>query len=189
MKKQVALIGLGNILLGDEGVGVRAIQALRDEFDFSDEVSLLDGGTLGLDLLPFLEGKDKVLFLDALDVKKKPGIITILEDDEIPSFFGQALSFHQVGLADLLLACQLMEIKPARVSLIGIQPEKIETGLLLSQTIQENFEEYIQAILNKLGEWGIQSPKKRIEKNNKNCDFRVSTLNPGLETRNPKLIP
>ncbi len=161
MKKQVALIGLGNILLCDEGVGVRTVEALRDEFDFSGELSLLDGGTLGLDLLPYLEGKEKVLFLDALEVKKKPGTITILEDDGIPAFFGPALSFHQIGLAEILLASQLMGIQPGSVSLIGIQPDKVETGLNLSPTIQEKLDEYIQAILNKLCEWGIQAQRKR----------------------------
>jgi hydrogenase maturation protease len=164
MRKQVALIGLGNILLRDEGVGVRAVEALRDEFDFSNDLSLIDGGTLGLDLLPFLEGKEKVLFLDALDLKKKPGTIAILEDEEIPSIFGPALSFHQIGLADLLLTSQLIGTKPARIALIGIQPEKVEPGLGLTPTIQENLKEYIQAALGKLREWGIESRNKGFEK-------------------------
>jgi hydrogenase maturation protease len=163
MKKKVALIGLGNILMRDEGIGVHAVEALRKRYCFSADFDLIDGGTLGLDLLPLLEGIEKILFLDALDLKKQPGTVAVLEDEEIPSFLRSVLSFHQVGLSDLLFASKLMGIKPSKVMLIGMQPEKVETGLALSETVLKNFEKYIQKILEKLREWGIESIKNDLK--------------------------
>ena len=162
MKNRIQLIGLGNILLMDEGVGVHAVQALKRSFDFSEDISLLDGGTLGLDLLPYVEGAEKILFIDAMDFKQEPGTLTIMEDDEIPSFLRPALSFHQVGLADLLFASKFMGMKPEKIALIGIQPEKIETGLTLSETLNENFESLLKTILEKLREWGVTFKEKAV---------------------------
>ena len=85
MRNSVALIGLGNILLQDEGVGVHAVGALQRNYDFPEGVRLIDGGTLGLDLLPLIEGVEKILFVDAMDLKKEPGTIAVIEDQEIPS--------------------------------------------------------------------------------------------------------
>jgi hydrogenase maturation protease len=160
MNPKFSLIGLGNILMRDEGVGVHAVEALKKGFDFPDPISLLDGGTLGLDLLPYIEGMEKILFVDALDLKKEPGTIAVLEDDEIPAILRPALSFHQVGLSDLLFASKFMGMKPSKIALIGIQPEKIETGLALSETLERNFEKLLHTILEKLREWGVAFREK-----------------------------
>jgi len=160
MKNRIQLIGLGNILLMDEGVGVHAVEALKSSLDFPDHISLLDGGTMGLDLLPYFEGMEKILFIDALDLHQEPGTIAVLEDDEIPAILRPALSFHQVGLADLLFASKFMGIRPAKIALIGIQPEKIETGLALSETLERNFEKLLHTILEKLREWNVAFRKK-----------------------------
>ena len=162
MKPKVSLIGLGNILLMDEGVGVQAVEALRKRFDFLENALLLDGGTLGLDLLPYVEGREKILFVDALDLQKEPGTIAVLEDDEIPAILRPALSFHQVGLSDLLFASKFMGMKPEKIALIGIQPEKIETGLTLSDTLNENFERLLKTIMDKLREWGVTFREKGV---------------------------
>ena len=160
MNPKFSLIGLGNILLRDEGVGVHAVEALRKKYDFPDSIRLLDGGTMGLDLLPYMEGMEKILFIDAMDLKKEPGTIALLEDDEIPSILKPALSFHQVGLSDLLFASKFMGMKPSKITLIGIQPEKIETGLNLSETLNENFGKLLETILEKLREWGVEFREK-----------------------------
>ena len=155
MKIRISLIGLGNILLQDEGVGVQAVEALRKSFDFPEDVRLIDGGTLGLDLLPFIEGMEKILFVDAVDLQKEPGTIAILEDEDLPSFLEPKLSLHHVGLSDLLFASSLMGIRPPKITLMGIQPEKVEVGLDLSIRVTENFEKFINAILEKLRDWGV----------------------------------
>ncbi|MBI5968198.1 MAG: HyaD/HybD family hydrogenase maturation endopeptidase [Deltaproteobacteria bacterium] len=163
MWTKISVIGLGNILLRDEGIGVHVVEALRKDFDFSQDFRLLDGGTLGLDLLPYVEGTEKILFVDAIDLQKEPGTIAIIEDEEIPSCLKPALSFHEIGLADLLFAAKFVGIKPPKVTLIGIQPEKIEMGLTLSDTLSENFGKLLNTILEKLREWGVEFKEKNIK--------------------------
>ncbi len=163
MKNSVLLLGLGNILLRDEGVGVRVVEALRENFEFSEELTLLDGGTLGLDLLPYLEGKEKVLFIDAVDFRQGSGEVGFWEDEEVPSFLSPALSFHQIGLGDLLFASKLMGITPPKIVLMGIQPAVIETGLALSAPLKENFENILGAAMRKLREWGVEIKDKRTK--------------------------
>lgn len=160
MKPKVSLIGLGNILLKDEGVGVQAIEALRKNFDFPEHVLLLDGGTLGLDLLPYMEGMEKILFVDAIDLQKEPGTIAVLEDEALPSLLVPKLSFHHVGLSDLLFASNFMGIRPLNITLVGIQPEKVDVGLDLSTSVTENFEKFLNTILEKLREWGLEVKRK-----------------------------
>jgi hydrogenase maturation protease len=155
MKTRISLIGVGNILLQDEGVGVQAVEALRKRFDFPEDVRLIDGGTLGLDLLPFIEGMERILFMDAVDLQKEPGTIAIIEDEDLPSFLEPKLSLHHVGLSDLLFTSGLMGIRPPKIILVGIQPEKVEVGLDLSPRVSENFERFLNTILEKLREWGV----------------------------------
>ena len=98
----VAILGIGNILLRDEGIGVHAVNKLKNEYEFPEFVRLIDGGTMGLDLLPFFEGNDKVLIIDAVDFKKEAGTIDIIEGDKIPAFLTSKLSVHQIGLPAML---------------------------------------------------------------------------------------
>ena len=160
MTNRISLIGLGNILLRDEGVGVHLIEALKRKIDFPENILLLDGGTMGLDLLPYMEGVEKILFIDALDLQKESGAIAILEDNDIPSFIMPKLSFHQVGLADLLFASKFKGVLPPKVTLLGIQPEKIEAGLTLSETLHCHLEDFLNIILEKLREWGVDFKEK-----------------------------
>jgi hydrogenase maturation protease len=163
MAIKISLIGLGNLLLGDEGVGVHAVEALKRKYDFPEEVRLLDGGTLGLDLLHLIEGMDGVLFIDAVDLKKKPGTIAVIEGEGLPSLLEPKLSLHHVGLADLLLASSLLGTRPAEIALVGIQPENLGIGLELSKTVRDRFELLLQTIVEKLREWGLEIKKKKTE--------------------------
>ena len=160
MAIKISLIGLGNLLLGDEGVGVHAVEALKKKYDFPEEVRLLDGGTLGLDLLHMIEGMDRVLFVDAVDLKEKAGTIAVIEGEGLPSLLEPKLSLHHVGLADLLLASSFLGTRPAEIALVGIQPETLEIGLELSPTIQERFDKLLETVLEKLREWGLEIKAK-----------------------------
>jgi hydrogenase maturation protease len=82
----ITVLGIGNILLSDDGVGVHVINRLKAEYEFPEHVRLMDGGTKGLDLLPYLEECDKILIIDAANFKKDPGTIDSIEDDRIPVF-------------------------------------------------------------------------------------------------------
>jgi len=156
----IALIGIGNLLLSDEGVGVHAINKLNDEYKFPESVRLIDGGTMGLDILPFLEGNDKVLIIDAVNFHKEPGTIEIIEGDEIPKFLSSKLSVHQIGIPDMLFAARLMDIIPSEICLIGIQPKSIVPGLELSEEIKNRFEALLERIFQKLSEWGVEAIRK-----------------------------
>jgi hydrogenase maturation protease len=156
---KTAVIGIGNLLLRDEGIGVHTIKALRERFVFPGDVELIDGGTMGLDLLPYIEGKDSLLIIDAVDFNAKPGTIKIIEGGDIKPFLDMKFSVHQIGLPDMLFAAEFTGITPRRICLVGIQPDKIETGLELSETLTGKLDELIDTSVNKLKEWGIEVGK------------------------------
>jgi hydrogenase maturation protease len=156
----IAVFGIGNILLSDDGVGVHAINKLRDDYIFPDSVELIDGGTKGLDLLPLFENRDRILIADAANFRKAPGTIDYVEGDNIPAFLNTKLSVHQIGLPDTLFAAKLMEITPREMCLVGIQPKSMETGIELSEEVRDRFEPFMKAILGKLREWGVEAVKK-----------------------------
>jgi hydrogenase maturation protease len=159
----IAVFGIGNILLSDDGVGVHAINKLKNEYEFPGSVDLIDGGTKGLDLLPLLEGRDKVLFVDAANFKKEPGTVATVIGDKIPAFLSQKLSVHQIGLPDMLFAARLMGITPPEVCLIGIQPKSMETGTELSEAVSIKMKDLVEKVLQKLKEWGIDvRPRKTV---------------------------
>lgn len=159
---RIAVFGIGNILLSDDGVGVHAINRLMEEYEFPKTVQFIDGGTKGLDLLPFLEGKDKVLFVDAANFRKEPGTIDEVEGEKIPAFLSQKLSVHQIALPDMLFAAKFMGIEPWDMYLIGIQPKSMETGTELSDEIQSKFEALVSRVLQKLQEWGVKAVPRPV---------------------------
>lgn len=161
---RVTLIGLGNILMRDEGVGVHALEALKDRYELSPELEVVDGGTSGLDLLPYIEERDGVLFVDAVNFRREPGHIGILEDHEIPILFAPKDSLHHLGLTDILAAAQLLKIAPRRVCLIGIQPQIIEPGLDLSELLQERMASLLMHISARLQKWGIKCRERAVSR-------------------------
>jgi hydrogenase maturation protease len=157
----IAVFGIGNILLCDDGVGVHAVNKLKKEYELPGNVELIDGGTKGLDLLPIFENRDKVLFIDAANFKKEPGTIGSIEGDRIPAFLSQKLSVHQIGLPDMLFAAKLMEITPAELCLIGIQPQSMETSTELSDVVSKKMNSLINKVIEKLKEWGAEAVPKQ----------------------------
>jgi hydrogenase maturation protease len=139
----------------DDGVGVRIIQHLSERYRFPDEVELLDGGTLGLDLLPHLEGIDKLLIVDAIETGKPPGTVARLEGEEIPAVMETKLSPHQMGLKDLLAVAMLQGFRPPEMVLIGIQPGVIDLGMDLTPNVSARFDELVQMVIRELEKWGI----------------------------------
>ncbi|MFZ0944133.1 MAG: HyaD/HybD family hydrogenase maturation endopeptidase [Syntrophobacteraceae bacterium] len=158
MKIHVTLIGLGNLLLRDEGIGIHAIRAIEARNLAPSGLEIVDGGTAGLDLLPYIEGRDQVLFVDAVNFRKEPGYIGVLENQEIPAIFTYKDSLHHLGLVDVLAAAQLLDVAPREICLIGIQPHIIETGLELSELLQAKLSLLLACILAKLQDWGLPAP-------------------------------
>ncbi len=158
--KKALVLGLGNILLRDEGAGVRVVERLQRLYQFPDDVGVLDGGTLGLDLLPCVEDTERLLIVDAVAAGEAPGAIVRLEGDRVPAFLSIKLSPHQVGVADLLAAARLRDCCPPELVLLGVQPEVVEVGLELSQTVDAQLQVLADRALAELDRWGIRFTRR-----------------------------
>jgi hydrogenase maturation protease len=135
------VIGIGNILLRDEGVGVRVVVELEQLFAEGRLVAppgtrFVDGGTLGLDLLPMLADASALVLVDSVNLGGPPGTVTVLRGDEIEGTLAGHVSPHQVGVADLVAAARLMGVMPRDSSLVGIQPAEIDIGLDLTPQVE-----------------------------------------------------
>ncbi|MCX7854553.1 MAG: HyaD/HybD family hydrogenase maturation endopeptidase [Anaerolineae bacterium] len=150
------VLGVGNILLSDEGVGVHVVRLLRERYRFPQEVDILDGGTMGLDLLPYVEDTDRLLIVDAVQMDAPPGTVARLEGEQIPAVLNLKYSPHQAGVSDLLAAARLLGRSPAEVVLWGVQPASLEVGLELSPTVAAQVEVLLQNVLAELQRWGIR---------------------------------
>ncbi len=158
MKAQpkIAVLGLGNILLQDEGIGVHVVKKLEREYRFDPAISIIDGGTSAFDLLPYFEENDKIIIVDAINFGEQPGFIGAYENDEILRNLNNKLSLHHLGLTDLLADIKLHNIEPSEIYLLGIQPALMEMNLELSEIISSKIERLIDIVLRKLILWQIQ---------------------------------
>ncbi len=142
--------------MSDDGIGVKAIHYLTGKYRFPPEVTVLDGGTLGLDLLPYLEGVDRLLIIDAVETGNAPGTLVRLTGEEIQPAMESKLSPHQVGLKDLLVVAMLQGMKPPEMTLLGVQPENIEMGMELSPAVAATFDNLVKQALRELKSWNIR---------------------------------
>lgn len=149
------LLGVGNLLLSDEGVGVRAIEALERRFIFPDNVVLQDGGTSGMELLEVMAGRDLIIVVDAVRSDNEPGSLFMLENEEVPAFFSQRLSPHQLGLADVLMALRLTDEFPKHLLLLGIEPASLAPGMTLSPVVEQAMETALDQVIRLLSQSGI----------------------------------
>ncbi len=150
----VLVLGLGNLVMTDDALGSRAILELEKRYRFPEQVALLDGGTLGLDLLPRLEGIDRLLVIDALQMGAEPGSVFRLEGEEVPRAFANKLSVHQMGLQDLLAVAELQGHLPGQLVVLGAQAESIEMGLEMSAAVNTALEQLMAKVVHELSEWG-----------------------------------
>jgi len=153
---RISVLGIGNILLSDEGVGVHAVNALKKKYAFSPDIEIMDGGTMGLDLLPVFQTQDKIIIIDAVDFRKEPGHVGAIEGSNIPTVLNTKLSVHHIGFSDLLYAAKLTRETPPEVYLVGIQPKSFAVGLELTDEIRTHLDEIIELALQKLKEWDVQ---------------------------------
>ncbi|HTG80691.1 MAG TPA: HyaD/HybD family hydrogenase maturation endopeptidase [Geobacteraceae bacterium] len=146
----ILVLGIGNLIMSDDGIGVRVVQLLAERYRFPAGVTVLDGGTLGLDLLPKLEGVTRLLVVDAVDVGKPPGTLVRLSGDEVPVVLETKVSPHQMGLKDLLAVAMLQGFAPCEMVLWGVQPALIEPGLELSPVVAPQLEPLLRHVVAEL---------------------------------------
>lgn len=156
------VLGVGNILMQDEGIGVRAVEWLQAHCAALEEVDLIDGGTMGLDLLHYLEGIDHLLILDAVQANKAPGEITVLTGEAVPTFLSMKLSPHQIGVQDMLATAQLLGYTPPEVVILGVQPNSLSVGLEMSPYVADQVEPLARLALSQLEKWGYRVASKYL---------------------------
>jgi hydrogenase maturation protease len=152
----ILILGLGNILLRDEGVGVHAVNTLAQRFRLAEGIEVLDGGTSGMDLLDTIAGREWLIVCDAIKREAAPGSVVRIDGDDVPAFFATRISPHQLGLSDVLANLDLMGERPERVTIIGIVPEDLSLGTELSAAGMEGAERGIDFILEDLATLGIR---------------------------------
>lgn len=149
------VLGIGNTLNTDEGVGVHALLLLQQALSTSLAIEFLDGGTLGLNLLPLVEETEHLLLLDAVNAGKSPGAVVELRGNEIPLFAGVKLSQHQLTFQEVLGLAQMRGKLPRHLHLIGVQPADLSVGVGMSEVVRKA----IPAVMNRaetiLKEWGL----------------------------------
>lgn len=150
------VLGIGNPLLGDDGFGVEVVRRLRER-ERPPSVEFLDGGALGLYLLPHLEGRSHVLVVDAIDFGGRPGEVVRLRSTEVPAYCGLKLSEHQATFHEVLALMDLMEIKPRELLFVGVQPRSTRWGDPLSPEVEAAIPGVIEEIGRQLASWGSGS--------------------------------
>lgn len=169
----VTVLGIGNIVLLDEGFGVRAAEALDAAYEMPDNVQILDGGTLGMELMRFIPGTQKLLIIDSINGGAEPGTIFRFTDREVMEHFNDKLSAHEVGIQDVLAFLKVTGHEIPQVVVIGAQPYNLGAGVDLSPEMQQLLPQVVKLAVKELQEWGIE-PRKRLE--NKELDLKSTRI-------------
>jgi hydrogenase maturation protease len=151
--KRKVVLGLGNLLQKDEGLGVQALKLLDSQLGEQSDFELLDGGVLGLNLLMIVEECSHLLILDAVNIGKPAGTVVELTKEQIPLYSGIQLSQHQITFQEVLGLAKIRGFLPEYLHLVGIQPEDISTGLDLSPTIEMALPEVVSRSVAVLKSW------------------------------------
>ena len=139
------ILGLGNVICGDDGLGVAAAERLRRDFRLPDGVEIMDGGTLGLSLLAHVTGARDLILLDAVAADAVPGTLVRLEGGDVGPAVRDRLSVHQIGVADLLDAMRLLDQVPRRLVLLGLVPETLELAVERSPAVAAKIDDLVAA--------------------------------------------
>jgi len=158
------ILGIGNVLWADEGFGVRAVEALHARFSFSEDVRIMDGGTQGIFLLPWVRNANRLLIFDAIDFGLPPATLKLIRGDDVPRYMGaKKVSMHQAGFQEVLSSAELSGDLPGEIALIGVQPELLDDyGGSLRDSIKAQIEPAVDEACRVLRGWGID-PEARAE--------------------------
>ena len=156
MTDRITVLGVGNILLKDEGVGVRVVEEMTRRYTFPENVEVLDGGTLGMELMRFLLGTDRVIIIDAIDGSLPPGSIYQFEKEAVKTYFREKVSVHDLGIQDVLAALDVLEKPLQELVVMGVQPAVIDVGLDLTPVVAQSVEPVITKVLALLADWKVE---------------------------------
>jgi len=153
------VIGVGNPLMGDDGLGLAVLAVLQTEWRFDPPVTLLDGGTWGMNLLPQMEDATRLLLLDAIKAGRAPGTPVELVDDAIPRLFATKLSPHEIDLREVLALAELRGTLPAHVVALGAEPERVELGTELRPVVAAAVPHLVERAVAQLVRWGHRATR------------------------------
>jgi hydrogenase maturation protease len=146
MSKRLVL-GVGNLLLSDEGVGIHAVQALHGSGRLPEDVEVVDGATAGLGLLYYIEGVERLVIVDAMETGAEPGTLRRLTGDQLRTYLSMKVSPHEITLTDFLATAKLRDLYPREVVVWGVQPGSLEVGVELSPAVAASFETLLNCVV------------------------------------------
>jgi hydrogenase maturation protease len=150
MTTRTLVLGLGNPIMGDDGAGLAALERLREGWELPQEVELVDGGTWGLSLLPLFESFRRIILLDAVHANVRPGSLLLLTREQLPRYFSQKLSPHQLDLREVLAVAELRDALPETLLVVGVQPECVELHAGLSPRVDRAVGRMVALALDQL---------------------------------------
>ena len=156
----IVVLGVGNILLTDEGLGVHVVKELKENYNFTPEISLIDGGTMGMELLTYMRGMKRILLIDAINGGEAPGTVYEFPHRELEQYFTEHISVHEVGMQDILRIRAIQENPLEDAIVIGVEPESLEIGFESSAPVQAVLPEVKERVLRVLRNWGVQVEPK-----------------------------
>lgn len=159
-ENSIVVLGVGNILLTDEGLGVHVVEDLKANYTFTPQISLIDGGTMGMELLTYMRGMKKILLIDAVNGGETPGTIYEFPHRELEQYFTDHISVHEVGMQDILRIRAIQENPLEDAIVIGVEPESLDVGFEPSAPVQKALPEVKERVLRVLREWGVQIEPK-----------------------------
>jgi hydrogenase maturation protease len=161
-QENILVLGIGNLLWADEGFGVRAVQELNRQWRFPEQVTLMDGGTHGLKLLPYVQEARRLIVFDAIDYGLAPGSVKVLANEQVPRFLGaKKLSLHQTGFQEVLAVAEMTGNFPTELVLIGVQPLDIQDyGCSLNEVVKARIPTVLAISLSWLQRWGCKSERR-----------------------------
>lgn len=149
---QIRILGLGNLMRTDDAAGMLAVRRLTEDGRLSHEIEVIEGGTLGLDLLHAVYGVSHLLVLDAVDTGAVPGTVAKFVGQEL-SDLPTSKSVHLLGLSDLINVLRLMEALPMDIVLLGVQPESTDWGTTLTPAVEASQRDLVEIALAQISQW------------------------------------
>lgn len=156
----VLVLGVGNILLTDEGIGVRVVEALERRYQIPDGVEVMDGGTAGMELLASIASREHLILIDAVNTGASAGTLVRLVDEQVPALFKTKISPHQLGISDLLGVLTITGEMPKNMTLFGVVPYSLDTAVELSELMQPKLELLLDLLVAELQQQGFRVESK-----------------------------
>ncbi|MEE8437653.1 MAG: HyaD/HybD family hydrogenase maturation endopeptidase [Candidatus Neomarinimicrobiota bacterium] len=150
---KINILGLGNLVLSDEGFGVEAVRHLESRHKLPPNVNVIDGGTQGIYLLDYIESADRLMIFDAIIPRDYEFKVYLYKNEDLPAFIHRKLSSHQIGLSELLSVARLKDRVPDEIALIGVPPKSLDMHVGLTEEVRKLVPEAVTAGMKIVNEW------------------------------------